>query len=533
MDFLNQKISYSLHLSSKTNALSTSRDITKIEKHSFRKYEAQSENYNREKIHILRGSENLLTDIKEGYIELFSDAITDYNEKQEKAHRISRKIEPEDYFHKVSDTPGTDAACEMIIMPGDRDFWKDADYKQKLGTLPFFEDQINELEHLLKGKIKLISAVVHLDEASPHMHLYILPYSEGYKRGLSRQISKTKVFTKSSLSMLQDKMRKAAQASMDKLPVFKSSMIKDKEEGRNKDYIKDTLIKIKENEKELQGLNQNVSKVKSQLLNLEQQKSIKRSTLEDISNDVLALQEELEILQQQVELEKSNYQKEKKRYIKEKQDVDIALNRAICEKEKCLQELTAKEKILSAEVASSVNTLDALIKKKEIAEISSASSAIKSGLFSQKGDLIEINRGAYDQAILKAQDAIQKITLASSDRHVAESVRKTYEELVTNEVTIIERRADEIAKEKVASLADRETKVKEKEEKLKEKFKEYTSLESLVEERAIELLEKRVPREDTPEKFFIKKEGLWEKYLKALPDIIKTMVLVLTKDKEI
>jgi len=45
--------------------------------------------------------------------------------------------------------------------------------------------------------------VVHLDEASPHMHIVGVPMASGYKRGPKKQAAKTKVFTPEILEMLQ------------------------------------------------------------------------------------------------------------------------------------------------------------------------------------------------------------------------------------------------------------------------------------------------------------------------------------------
>ena len=42
--------------------------------------------------------------------------------------------------------------------------------------------------------------VVHLNEDSPHMHIVVVPVVDGFKKGLRKQVSKRKVFTKEVLS---------------------------------------------------------------------------------------------------------------------------------------------------------------------------------------------------------------------------------------------------------------------------------------------------------------------------------------------
>ena len=44
------------------------------------------------------------------------------------------------------------------------------------------------------------NAVVHYDEASPHMHVVGVPVGKGFKRGLTTKVSKRSVFTQDTLS---------------------------------------------------------------------------------------------------------------------------------------------------------------------------------------------------------------------------------------------------------------------------------------------------------------------------------------------
>ena len=54
---------------------------------------------------------------------------------------------------------------------------------------------------------KVANAVIHFDEASPHMHVVGVPVWEGAKKGLAKKVSKRNVFTPESLSViLQDKL---------------------------------------------------------------------------------------------------------------------------------------------------------------------------------------------------------------------------------------------------------------------------------------------------------------------------------------
>ena len=228
-------VSYSFHLSTKSHALSTVQKVGQVSKHNLRAY--KSADYDKNEIEILRGSsKSILDDVKEIYHKEFDSLVEEYND----GRRADRQIK--DYLKKVSDSR-SDVACEFIIQIGDKDFWKDKTMSEKKQMTYLFADQVKYLEQLVP-ELKVASAVVHYDEASPHMHIVGVPVASGYKQGLSRQVAKTKVFTAERLSELQDKMRARAEFGMklqQNINVFGAEVLKEKEKGRNKDIPKYAL----------------------------------------------------------------------------------------------------------------------------------------------------------------------------------------------------------------------------------------------------------------------------------------------------
>lgn len=89
-------------------------------------------------------------------------------------------------------------AVEIIIQIGDRDFWKEYDDMKSYIKLSY-QIMLDELMKMLPQFV-VANAVVHLDEDSSHMHIVGVPVADGYKKGLSKQVSKRKVFTKEVLS---------------------------------------------------------------------------------------------------------------------------------------------------------------------------------------------------------------------------------------------------------------------------------------------------------------------------------------------
>ena len=122
-------------------------------------------------------------------------------------------------------------AVEIIIQIGDREFWKQFDDIKSYMKLSY-QIILDELRKRLPQFV-VANAVVHLDEDSPHMHIVGVPVADGYKKGLSKQVSKRKVFTKDVLSrVLQDELREVANKEVND---WFGKQIKEKSKGRNHD----------------------------------------------------------------------------------------------------------------------------------------------------------------------------------------------------------------------------------------------------------------------------------------------------------
>ena len=212
-------ISYSLHLSNKKHALTTTIKVAAASKHNLRQYE--SPQYCRDNIFVLVGGDNILDDLKEAYHQEFDACLEEYN----KGKRADRQID--DYLKYVSESGKNDVAAELVIQLGDAEFWPDKSLEMKKQMLPIFEDQLKHLQELVPD-FRIVSAVVHLDEHSPHAHVIGLPIGRGYKRGMQKQAAKTRVFTQESLTELQDKMHKYAEQEMNEHPeIFEGEDLKE------------------------------------------------------------------------------------------------------------------------------------------------------------------------------------------------------------------------------------------------------------------------------------------------------------------
>ena len=247
---MNEGLSYSFHLGSdknkkanvrnkakenasgttslSNNAIQNIKQLGKVNHHNLRKYDNQLE-----LINTIKGTNDIINDVKDLYLELFEEAKLEYNNKQK---RDDRKIE--NYFDKISNDTKHDLACEIIIELGDMKYWENKSQKDKLKMVDVFKEQITDLEKVVPN-FKVANATIHFDESSPHLHIIGVPYKDNCKTGLSRQVGKSDVFTKESLTIIQDKMRIYCINSFNKVYSLKEEL-KEKQQGRNRDInVKD------------------------------------------------------------------------------------------------------------------------------------------------------------------------------------------------------------------------------------------------------------------------------------------------------
>ena len=126
-----------------------------------------------------------------------------------------------------------DLACEIIIELGDMDFWADKDDKFKHKMTEVFKEQITDLEEVVPN-FKIANATIHYDESSPHLHIVGVPFKDGMKNGMEKQVGKSDVFNKIILVNIQDKMREYCINSFNRI-YHLNYTLKAKEEGRNVD----------------------------------------------------------------------------------------------------------------------------------------------------------------------------------------------------------------------------------------------------------------------------------------------------------
>ncbi len=133
------------------------------------------------------------SDLEKAFNEIFGNDVANYNEKQT---RSDRRIK--NYYQKIHSSEGkenTAKTCyEYVFMFGNSEDNNIAE----LGENESVWDSRNmllELEKAFEEKypnLKVVSAVVHMDEQTPHLHIDFIPVATGYKKGMEHQCSLTK-----------------------------------------------------------------------------------------------------------------------------------------------------------------------------------------------------------------------------------------------------------------------------------------------------------------------------------------------------
>lgn len=123
--------------------------------------------------------------IRDVYEKEFGQAVKDYNAKQK---RKDRKIG--DYYSKVKHSKNQRTQVEFIVQVGNVDDYK-SDENRIISSLWQDSKKIleNYFENFQKRNPNLIAynAVIHMDEATPHLHLNVVPVAhlKNVKRGLA------------------------------------------------------------------------------------------------------------------------------------------------------------------------------------------------------------------------------------------------------------------------------------------------------------------------------------------------------------
>lgn len=146
--------------------------------HNSRKFKAENVDGSRTHLNIDYCNEN----IKKVYHELFDKALERYNSKQTRA---DRKIE--NYYEKIRNSRQEKPFHELILQIGDKGNMS-AESENGALAREILDEYYRGFQER-NPRLKVFSAHLHMDEATPHLHIDFVPFTTGSKRGLDTRVS--------------------------------------------------------------------------------------------------------------------------------------------------------------------------------------------------------------------------------------------------------------------------------------------------------------------------------------------------------
>ena len=146
--------------------------------HNSRKFHAKNTDPERSHLNVEYCNEN----IKDVYHELFDEALTRYNAKQT---RKDRRID--NYYEKIDASKQEKTFHEIILQVGNKDDMNATTENGRLAA-KVLDEYMRDFRQR-NPMLRVFSAYLHMDEATPHLHIDFVPFTTGSKRGLETRVS--------------------------------------------------------------------------------------------------------------------------------------------------------------------------------------------------------------------------------------------------------------------------------------------------------------------------------------------------------
>lgn len=263
--------------------------------HNSRKFHVKNTDPERSYLNVEYCNEN----IKDVYHELFDEALARYNEKQTRSDRWI-----DDYYEKIRSGKQEKPFHEIILQIGDKDNMGTKTENGQLAAKVLDEYMQNFQRR--NPKLRVFSTYLHMDEASPHLHIDFVPYTTGSKRGLD-----TRVSLKQALSALgfKDGTRRETElnqwvaAEKEQLAtIMQEHGIEWEKKGTHEKHLSVLDFEKKEREKE-------VAELETKKAELQEENAAYEEINENLHEQLIQTDEEISSLQE--DLKKSRQEAEK------------------------------------------------------------------------------------------------------------------------------------------------------------------------------------------------------------------------------
>ena len=305
--------------------------------HNRRTYLAENVDPTRTHLNI----EYCYTPIEEAYHQLFDAAQAEYNAKQKRKDRCI-----ENYYEKICNSDQENPFYEVIFQVGNKDDMGAAGENAELAKTildKFYRSFLERNPHL-----HVYSAHLHMDEATPHLHIDFIPFTTGSKRGLSTRVSLKQALADQGITgegrSLTERdlwVQKEKEALAE---IMLEHGIEWEQKGEHKEHLSVLEFKREKRKEELAELEQTIERVQQQQVSIKAVEQIEAKPLP---------------LTSKVAIDKEDYQTlvtaAQKYVVQEKQEGK--LKKLLKEAKKTIADLKSKIELLVTELSATKDEL--------------------------------------------------------------------------------------------------------------------------------------------------------------------------------
>ena len=305
--------------------------------HNRRTYIAENVDPTRTHLNI----EYCYTPIEEAYHQLFDEALAEFNAKQKRKDRCIKN-----YYEKIRDGKQEKTFYEVIFQVGNKDDMGTAGENGELAKDildKFYHSFIERNPHL-----HVYSAHLHMDEATPHLHIDFIPFTTGSKRGLSTRVSLKQALADQRITgegrSLTERDLWVQEEKEALAEIMLEHGIEWEKKGEHKEHLSVLEFKREKRKEELAELEQTIERVQQQQVSIKAVEQIEAKPLP---------------LTSKVAIDKEDYQTlvtaAQKYVVQEKQEGK--LKKLLKEAKKTIADLKSKIELLVTELSATKDEL--------------------------------------------------------------------------------------------------------------------------------------------------------------------------------
>lgn len=338
--------------------------------HNRRTYTA--ENVNPERTHL--NIEYCYTPIEQAYHELFDEALAAFNAKQKRKDRCI-----ENYYEKIRDGKQEKTFYEVIFQIGNMEDMSSLSKNGELAKTVL--DKFMRSFQERNPNLHVFSAHLHMDEATPHLHVDFIPFTTGSKRGLSTRVSLKQALADQGITGEGRSMTERAVWVQKEKEALAEIMLEHgiewEQKGEHREHLSVLEYKREQRTQELSELEQTIERVQQQQVSIKAVEQIEAKPLP---------------LSSKVAVEKEDFQNlvtaAQKYVVQEKQEGK--LKKLLREARKTITDLKAKIESLVAELAAT---------KDELAQYKSVRGQLRTADLEQENDRLRKRIRTYEDVI--------------------------------------------------------------------------------------------------------------------------------------